>query len=78
MLEGMSSWVIMFSTGVATGVGLTVLMVGQARPRRPSLLSEANSVDRVLASSTAWFLIVRPPIVTLSVPTVPEAEEPSP
>jgi hypothetical protein len=26
----------------------------------------------------AWFLIVRPPTVTLSVPTVPEAEDWSP
>jgi hypothetical protein len=26
----------------------------------------------------AWLLIVSPPIVTLSVPTVPEAEEESP
>ena len=77
-LAGMSFWVIIFSTGVATGCGLTVLIAGQAKPIRPSLVSETNSVDKVLASSTACAVIWMPPMVTLSVPTVPEADEPSP
>jgi len=53
-------------------------MLLKASPRRPSPTPEANSVERFLASSMVWSLMVRPPMVTLSVPTVPEAEEPSP
>ena len=68
----------MFSIGVATDVGFTVLMLPQARPRRPSPDDCWNRQERVLASSMAWFLIVRPPIVTLSVLTSPDAVEESP
>ena len=71
----MSYWEIMFSIGVATGVGFTVLMLLQARPRRPSPDGCWNWEERVLASSMAWFLIVRPPVVTLYVLTSPDAVE---
>jgi len=53
-------------------------MFEKARPKRPSPTPEANSVERFFASSMVWAWMVRPPMVTLSVPTVPEAEEPSP
>ena len=70
---------IKFSTGVATGRGWTVLMEGQARPRRPSLLpSWRKLVLSLSASSTAWFGIVMLPTVTASVYTFPLAEDPSP
>ena len=39
---GMSAWEIMFSTGVATGFGVTVLMVPKAKPRRPSPTPDEN------------------------------------
>ena len=66
----------MFSTGVLTAVGWTVLIWPNARPRRPlDPVSETNSVETWSASSIAWCLTVRPPMVRLSVPTVPEAEE---
>ena len=77
-LCGISCSVIIFSTGVWTGFGVTVLMLPQARPRSPSPAPWVNWSDIWFASSTAWFLIVSPPIVTLSVPTVPDAEEESP
>jgi hypothetical protein len=75
---GMSLSSIKFWTGVATGLGVTVLIEGHARPRSPSPVPCWNSVERLFASSIAWFAIVSPPSDTLSVPTVPEAEEPSP
>ena len=68
----------MFATGVATGVGCTVLMLPQARPRRPSPALVVNCCERVSASSMAWFCTVKPPMVMLSVPTVPDAEDWSP
>ncbi len=69
----------MFSTGVLTGVGWTVLMEPKARPNRPS--EEASCVncdDNLLASSMAWFSTVMLPISILSVPTVPDADDESP
>src|SRR4051812_6281444 len=68
----------MFSTGVETGEGLTVLILPKAKPKRPSAVSRMNSGDNDLANSTAWFLMVKPPMVTLSVPTVSDVKELSP
>jgi hypothetical protein len=68
----------MFSTGVATGFGVTVLIAGQARPKSPSPVPCWKEEDIWFASSIAWFLTTSPPMEILSVPTVPEAEEPSP
>jgi hypothetical protein len=66
----------MFSTGVLTGVGLTVLIEPNARPKRPSEeASWVNWEDNLFASSMAWFLTVMLPIWILSVPTVPDAED---
>ena len=70
---------IMFSTGVATGLGETVLIVGQAKPRRPSLPPSWRKLELSLsASSTAWPGMAMSATVTVSVKTLPEAEEPSP
>jgi len=63
---------------VATDLGVTVLMLPKARPRSPSPAPCWNWVERVWASSMDWSLMVRPPSVTFSVPTVPDAEELSP
>ena len=75
---GMSCCVIMFSTRVCTGVGWTVLMLPKDKPRRPSPGPCWNWVLRVFANSMAWFSTLKPPTVTVSVPTSPEAVEPSP
>ncbi len=55
-----------------------MLMLLNARPSRPSAVSDWNSDEIVLASSTAWPVTVVPPTVTVSVPTTPLADEPSP
>jgi len=60
-------------------VGLTVFSVEKASPRRPSLLvSDTKDAETDVASSTACDVAVAPPITTVSVPTVPEAPDPSP
>lgn len=54
-------------TGVATGVGVTVLMEGQAKPRSPSDPPDTKEAESDLASSILCPGIVTEPIVTLSV-----------
>ena len=56
-----------FWTGGSAGSGVTVLIEGHARPRRPSPAPEANSVESFLASSISWEGIVMDPIVRVSV-----------
>lgn len=51
-------------------------MLLKARPTNPSEASETKVEDTFLASSTAWVLTVVPPMVTVSVPTEPDAPEP--
>ena len=63
---------------MATDCGLTVLMLPNANPSKPSPGVWTNWVDNVLASSTAWSLMTIPPRLTLSVPTSPDALDPSP
>lgn len=62
---------------VFCGVGETVLMLLKARPTRPSEVSEVKEEETVLASSTAWPLTTVEPMVTVSVPTLPDAPLPS-
>ena len=58
---------IMFSTGVATGVGVTVLIEGHARPSSPSLPPSWRKLELSFsASSTAWPAIAMSPTVTVS------------
>jgi hypothetical protein len=64
----MTPSVPMFITGVATGPGVTVLMLPKARPRSPSPEPEENEEESLVAHSTAWFLIEMPPTVTVSYP----------
>ena len=66
MTLGVTPSVFMFWTGVAAGPGVTVLILLNAKPRRPSPSPVENSVESFLAHSTAWFLITRPPKVTVS------------
>ena len=72
----------MFATGVGWGSGepldVIVLIDGQASPSKPSPVPWENCSAKVLASSTDWFWIFRPPTETTSVPTSPDAELPSP
>lgn len=54
-------------------------MLLKPSPRRPSVsTSETKDELTAVASSTAWLVTVTPPTVTVSVPTVPDAELPSP
>lgn len=63
----------------ALGVNLPVLMLLKARPTRPSLFwSRTNEPETEVASSTTCCVTVAPPILTVSVPALPEADEPSP
>lgn len=75
---GISCWVIMFSTGVGTGSGWTVLMDPNASPSKPSPVPWANEELSLLASSIDWFSTLKPPRTSVSVPTSPLAELPSP
>ena len=75
---GISAWAIMFSTGVLTGLGVTVLIWPKARPSNPSPLNCWNWAEIFFASSTACFSTLKPPMTTVSVPTLPEAEDWSP
>jgi hypothetical protein len=68
----------MDSTGVRTGLGLTVLIFPNPSPRRPSPAPFVNWALSLLASSIDYPSTHNPPNVTLSVPTVPEAVDPSP
>ncbi|KAL3706505.1 hypothetical protein TMatcc_007517 [Talaromyces marneffei ATCC 18224] len=69
----------MLSKKVFCCAGLTVLSFENASPTRPlELVSCTNDVETLLASSTAWFWTVAPPMSTVSVPTVPDAPDPSP
>jgi hypothetical protein len=56
---------------------IPVLMLLKARPTSPSLVSEMKVDETWLASSIAWPWTVVPPIVTVSVPTTPDAPLPS-
>lgn len=58
-------------------INLPVLMLLNERPRSPSEVSWTNWVETLVASSTAWPLTAVLPTVTVSVPTVPEAPDPS-
>ena len=58
-------------------VGIPVLMLLKARPRSPSEASETNADETFFASSTTCPLTVVPPTVTVSVPTLPLAPDPS-
>lgn len=60
-------------------VGLTVLSCEKARPSRPSLLTSlTKDWEIAVASSTACWVAVAPPMLTVSKPTVPAAPDPSP
>jgi hypothetical protein len=56
---------------------LPVLMLPNDRPTSPSLAPERNWSEALEAISTACDLTVVPPMVTVSVPTVPEDPLPS-
>lgn len=66
------------SKNVFCWVGETVLMLEKANPTSPSDPSEVKEEETFLASSTAWPLTTVEPMVTVSVPTEPEALLPSP
>lgn len=56
---------------------LPVLILLKAIPMSPSDSSLINEEETLLASSTAWPVTVVSPILTVSVPTVPLAPDPS-
>ena len=62
---------------LTVGGYIPVLMLLNERPTSPSEPSETKDDETWVASSTAWFLTVVLPIVTVSVPTVPDAPLPS-
>ena len=70
----------MVSKKVFCCCGLTVLILLKARPTRPlDCVSVTKEPETAEASSTAWFVAVAPPMLTVSVPTtLPVAFEPSP
>jgi len=63
---GMVSSLIILSTGVDTLTGETVLMLPNAKPRRPSSGPVAKAGASLLAHSIAWPVILRPPTVSVS------------
>jgi hypothetical protein len=63
----------MFSTGVATGSGLTELLLLKDNPSRPSPMLSIKALLTDLASSMDWFFTIKPPTLRWSVPTVPYA-----
>lgn len=69
----------MLSKNVFCCSGFTVLILLKPRPRRPSELASSTKLSVISkASSMAWLLTVAPPILTISVPTMPAALDLSP
>jgi hypothetical protein len=62
---------------VVAGGKVPVLMLLNARPTRPSDLSDTKVDETLLASSITWLFTVVPPITTVSVPQTPLAPDPS-